>query len=238
MGVRNSKAKAPAGNGDKRAWNIDVKPNERPTEVLARKLNAPYNRHGFTACVFQGQLAQGLPEADRPVMLDYAVDLKARGEAIAAGDLSLASHLLAAQALTLDAIFTELARRAGNNMGEYLDATERYMRLALKAQANSRATLEALVKLHQPREQTVRHVHVNEGGQAVIADQFHHHAGGSKNEETAEQPHAAGTGAAGSGPAMLGHDSQGNGVPIPGDQGAEKVPDARRQGKRCAKGQS
>ncbi len=52
------------------------------------------------------------------------------------------------------------------------------MRLALKVKANSRATLETLAKLHQPREQTVRHVHVNEGGQAVVADNFHNYAGG------------------------------------------------------------
>ncbi|OYU35259.1 MAG: hypothetical protein CFE35_09710 [Novosphingobium sp. PASSN1] len=43
----------------------------------------------------------------------------------------------------------------------------RYMRLALKAQAACRSTLEALARLHQPREQTVKHVHVSEGGQAV-----------------------------------------------------------------------
>lgn len=38
-----------------------------------------------------------------------------------------------------------------------------------------RATLEALAKLHQPREQTVKHVHVNEGGRAIVADQIHQH---------------------------------------------------------------
>jgi hypothetical protein len=37
-------------------------------------------------------------------------------------------------------------------MSEYLDAAERYGRLAMKAQGNCRATLEALAKLHQPRE--------------------------------------------------------------------------------------
>lgn len=59
-------------------------------------------------------------------------------------------------------------------------ATETYARIAMKAQAQSRATLETLAKLHQPREQTVRHVHVNDGGQAVIADQLHHHGGAAK----------------------------------------------------------
>ena len=129
-------------------------------------------------------------------------------------------------------MFTELARRAALNMSEYVNAAERYGRLALKAQSNCRATLETLAKLHQPREQTVRHVHVNEGGQAVIADQFHNNTGGHRNAETVDQPHAAD--AAGNSPAMLGHDAQGIGLPIPGDQGREAVPDARRQGKRRA----
>jgi hypothetical protein len=67
------------------------------------------------------------------------------------------------------------------------------MRLALKAQANCRATLETLGKLHQPREQTVKHVHVNEGGQAVVADHFHQHTGGKENGQSSEQPYATGT---------------------------------------------
>ncbi|KEO87820.1 hypothetical protein EH30_00120 [Erythrobacter sp. JL475] len=142
------------------------------------------------------------------------------------GDKSLASDILAAQAVTLDTMFTELARRSAVNMGEYLDASERYMRLALKAQANCRTTLEALAKLHQPREQTVKHVHVNEGGQAVVADQFHQHGGGSENGKSSEQSHA--TGASGESPAMLGQDAEGNGVPIPGGEGPEAVQNARR----------
>ena len=174
-------------------------------------------------------MAQGLPEADRPNMLDFALDLKARGEAIAAGDLTLASQLLVSQAITLDAIFTDLARRAGINAHEYLDASERYMRLALKAQAGSRATLAELINVHQPREQTVRHVHVNEGGQAVIADQFHHHTGGQENAKSIEQPHATGTGAAGTGPALSGPDPFGQPMPIPSRKGQGTVQDARRQ---------
>ena len=92
--------------------------------------------------------------------------------------MTMATRILASQATSLDAMFTELARRASVNMAEYPQAMERYMRLAFKAQSASRSTLEALARLHQPREQTVRHVHVNDGGQAVIADQFHHHDAG------------------------------------------------------------
>ena len=133
----------------------------------------------------------------------------------------MASRMLASQAVALDSMFAELARRAALNMGDHMDASERYGRLALRAQTNCRTTLEALAKLHQPREQTVRHVHVNEGAQAVVADNFHNHTGGKANAETDKQSHA--TGAAGKCPAMLGQDAEGNGVPISSREGAEAV---------------
>ena len=101
------------------------------------------------------------------------------------------------------------------SMGEYIEASERYMRLALKAQANSRAMLEALAKLHQPREQTVRHVHVNEGGQAVIANQFHHQAGKHQNAGSAKQLHAAAGGTAGERSALSGPDPIGKSCQSP-----------------------
>lgn len=72
----------------------------------------------------------------------------------------------------------------------YPEAFERYMRLALKSQSACRATLDALVKIHQPREQTVRHVHVNDGGQAIVADQFHHRTGERENGKSINQSDA------------------------------------------------
>lgn len=73
-------------------------------------------------------------------------------------------------------------------MGQYPDAAERYMRLALKAQAACRSTLDALARLHQPREQTVKHVHVSDGGQAAVADHFHQNTGGEKLEKQSNNP--------------------------------------------------
>jgi hypothetical protein len=137
------------------------------------------------------------------------------------GDLKLASRLLASQALTLDSIFTELTRRSAANLGEYPTAAERYMRLALKAQTNCRTTLDALGKLHQPREQTVKHVHVNDGGQAVVADQFHHHGLGGSDAKPEEQSHA--TAAIGGGSTLLSEDAKGTPCQSPAVQGKEAV---------------
>ena len=80
--------------------------------------------------------------------------------------------------------------------------------------------------VHQPREQTVRHVHVNEGGQAVIADQFHHHNGGQENGESVIQSDAAGP--FGKSTALPSPDPLGQGVPIPGRQREAAMQDARR----------
>lgn len=196
--------------------------SETRETTLARLALGPGTRHAaignsFAASLFSPNHTLGITESAAVLG-----DAMARARK---GDKSLASDILAAQAVALDIMFTELAGRSAANMGSYPDAVERYMRLALKAQANCRATLEALTKLHQPREQTVKHVHVNEGGQAIVADHIHQHTGGRENGKNSEQSHA--TGPAGESPALLGADPEGNGVPIPGGERPEAVPNAR-----------
>jgi hypothetical protein len=71
-----------------------------------------------------------------------------------AGNLNEVETTLTVQAVTLDAIFNELARRASFNMGEHLNATEIYLRLALKAQGQCRATLETLAEIKYPKAPT------------------------------------------------------------------------------------
>ena len=152
----------------------------------------------------------------------------------ASGDLGLNTRILVSQAVSLDTLFTELARRAADNITHYPDATERYMRLALKAQAGCRATLDALAKLHQPREQVVKHVHVNDGGQAVVADQFHHHAGDAANGKPAEQCHA--TGAPGGSASLPSSDPLGEPLPVARREREATMQDARWEQSRRAKG--
>lgn len=65
-------------------------------------------------------------------------------------DMGKAEDILISQAIALDAIFTELARRAAGNMREYLGATDTYMRLALKAQSQCRTTLETVANIKNP----------------------------------------------------------------------------------------
>jgi hypothetical protein len=202
-------------------------PTESEGAALARVLLGPYVHHGATASTYANRLV-ALP-GEQPGIMDFSEFVKDLAEQAKDGDLSMASRMLAAQAVTLDAMLTELARRAALNIGEHLDAVDRYGRLALKAQANCRATLEALAKLHQPREQTVRHVHVNEGGQAVVADQFHHHSGGTGNAKSNEQSHAPQPArSTGNRTSLPCPDSVRRPLPSPGAERPAAMPNARR----------
>ena len=140
------------------------------------------------------------------------------------GGLTLASHTLACQSVTLDSIFTEFARRAAISMDINVEVAERYIRLALKAQTNCRTTLEALARLDPPRERLVRHVHVSDGGQAIVATEFHHHPTGVPHGKTDDQPHAKCALCS----TVPGPDALGNAMPFASSAGEPTVPDARR----------
>ncbi len=203
---------------------VEQTENETGSQAMARKMLNPDFRNAFTASNFAEKVLGTSMET--PGIMDYVDHMQAVTKAAHGGDIAMASRILAAQALTLDSMFTELGRRCALNMGEYINAAERYGRLALKAQSNCRATLEALAKLHQPREQTVKHVHINEGGQAVVADAFHHHTGGVENAESVKQSHT--TRAPCDSATMLSKDAAGSGMPITSREGETAMQDARR----------
>ncbi len=81
------------------------------------------------------------------------------------GDLREAETLLTAQAVTLNTMFTHLANLAVK--AEYVDQLDRYMRLALKAQGQCRATLEALAEVKNPPVVFARQANIAQGPQQV-----------------------------------------------------------------------
>jgi hypothetical protein len=78
------------------------------------------------------------------------VNISKRVDKVQEGSLKGPEAMLFGQAMTLQAIFTSLSRRAAMNAGEYIDATDKYLRLALKAQSQCRATLETLAAIKNP----------------------------------------------------------------------------------------
>jgi hypothetical protein len=77
-------------------------------------------------------------------------DLSNRVDRVHTGDLKPLEAMLYGQAQALQAIFTNLSRRSAMNAGEYINASETYMKLALRAQAQCRATLETLAIVKNP----------------------------------------------------------------------------------------
>jgi len=110
----------------------------------------------------------GSPTFGKLSLTECAGVLKETAKGLNDGDLSAAVTMLSCQAVTLNAMFGELARRAGLNMGENLGATETYMRLALKAQSQCRATLETLAAIKTPPVVFARQANINNGGQQQV----------------------------------------------------------------------
>lgn len=128
---------------------------------LARAALRPSVLAGVTARAYSKQFG----ELDLTALVD---ELSGQIAAVNGGDMRRGEAMLVAQAHTLEAIFHELVRRAGLNMGEYLGAAETYMRLGLKAQAQCRATLETLAAMKNPAPVTfVRQANVAHGPQQV-----------------------------------------------------------------------
>ncbi len=135
--------------------------------------------------------------------------------------------LLVQMYLTHDAAVRALCQQ-GNS--EWVPTAQTFGNLAAKLLGTSQRQMETLARLRRGGEQVVKHIHVdNRGGQAVIAENVNQGGGTAKNED---QCHRAGI--TGSGPALLGQDAQGNGVPVPSRERAEAVPHARRDKSRRA----
>ena len=207
--------------------DIVKRDDEKVGRTLARVTLDPQTRNANLAMSFGSQM---FGDRLKPEIAESSAVLGEEIQRAMKGDLSLASRIYTSQAISLDTLFTDMARRSGLNMGQYPDAADRYMRLALKAQSACRSTLEALARLHQPREQTVKHVHVNEGGQAVVADHFHQQTGDRENGKSVKQSEA--TGPAGPIAALPSPDPFGNGVSITSRERQTAMPNARRDKSR------
>ena len=101
-------------------------------------------RSALTATTYKAFAGGG----DGLEVTDVMGELRKAGEEVASGNMSRVEKMLAHQALTLDAIFNNMAQRSHKQ--ETFKGIEVLMRLALKAQAQARSTAEALALLKNP----------------------------------------------------------------------------------------
>ena len=109
---------------------------------------------------------QGNIMGSDPDLLTLVDGLNDTFKEVKAGDLSEMEAMLISQATALQTIFTSLARKAHSQT--YQKHYEAFLGLALKAQAQSRATITALVDLKYPRQATyVKQANIAHGAQQV-----------------------------------------------------------------------
>ncbi len=140
---------------------LTQKPNQSKDEAIAESLLKP------------SALSSAVIESYKDNIQGESVDfvlalgiLEQEVIKVQSGDLTKIEEMLLSQAVALELMFTSLARRA--KAQEQLLQYETHMRFALKAQNQSRATLQALIQLKQPSQTTfVKQANIAQGHQQV-----------------------------------------------------------------------
>ena len=146
----------PESPPEKKSFTTLYTPAQRGQLALSSELQAAAVMQGFQKNVMGGDvdleaLVKGIIETTNQVKDD---------------DLHRLESMLVSQATSLQSIFTDLARKA--QAQTYLKHFETYLGLALKAQAQSRATITALGELKNPRQATfVKQANIAHGPQQV-----------------------------------------------------------------------
>jgi len=112
-------------------------------------------------------------------LTDLVTEMRRAGDEAVAGDLGRVERMLANQLLTLDLLFNNLAQRSGRQ--DNFKGIEVLMRLALKAQAQSRATAETLSIIKNPMPY-IKQANIAHGHQQVNNGQPTSGAGSFKSE--------------------------------------------------------
>ncbi len=144
-----------------RTIQVSLKPGENHDRAMAGIVARGMVTNASTVIRFEAHEHEGLS------LIEMTRELEAQGAAVNRGDLASLEQTLTAQALSLNAIFGELARIAKCNIYTLPDVAERYLRIALKAQGQCRATVETLADIKNPPLVFARQMNVANGPQQV-----------------------------------------------------------------------
>ena len=138
-------------------------PGETDSQALARTNMNPVSKAATTMLHFDPSGVDGVEFMDLLGELELSVK-----ETLSQERMDHAQKMLAAQSHVLDGIFHALAARSAMNLGEYISAAETYLKLALRAQSQCRATLETLSEIRNPKiASIVNQANISGGHQQV-----------------------------------------------------------------------
>lgn len=147
---------------DPQTLTLDGKQGETTPQTKARAATKASLNAVVVVNAFQGNIMG--KDVD---IGELVTTMQDKFEKVKDGDLSSLEAMLVGQATALQTMFTSLAVRATNQ--EYVKQYGLYMTLALKAQAQSRATISALVDLKYPKQPAtfVKQANIAQGHQQV-----------------------------------------------------------------------
>jgi hypothetical protein len=118
-----------------------------------------------------------------PELNALAISLHKTTEKMLDGDMQHCEAMLLGQAHALQAIFVSLSRRAAKQ--EYLNNYEIFLRMALKAQSQCRATLQTLAEMKNPRAVAfVKQANIAHGPQQINNGTLASRAEEHENQQT------------------------------------------------------
>lgn len=137
---------------NKHRSKVERRPRKAPTP--ARSPPTPTLEAALAKMVVEGLVANAMTATNYSEFLgevelaEGTVALMAETQRAKRGDLGNLEAMLAAQAVALNAMFTQLASKASRMT--LVDQIDRFTRLALKAQSQCRATIETLAVIKNP----------------------------------------------------------------------------------------
>lgn len=144
-----------------KALTVERTPGKTEEQAVAEVALNPAVNAATVVDAYQGNIMGDDVDTDALV-----ATLRASMDKSAAGDLSGLEAMLIGQATALQTIFVSLAKRAHHQ--QYQRHLEAFLGLALKAQAQSRATIQAVIDLKFPRQATfVKQANIAHGPQQV-----------------------------------------------------------------------
>jgi hypothetical protein len=150
---------------DPKILQLVQNPEETMAQTVGRIASDPAVNAGSVMQSFGNHLGE---DVSLMSMIDA---IQGTTQRVKGGDLSDLEAMLVSQATALQMIFTNYARRAQSQ--QHQRNLEAFLGLALKAQAQSRATITALVDLKYPRQVAfVRQANISNGPQQVNNGSF------------------------------------------------------------------
>jgi hypothetical protein len=158
QGSKSKKKGAEDSPKNNKTLNVEKRPEQTDAEALAELVISG----GFNGVVFVD--GYGYVSKVDVTLLDVAMQKIINR--VKSGDLSDMEAMLVGQATALQCVFSDLATRALNQ--KLMSHYQTHLTLALKAQAQSRATISALVELKFPKQVAfVKQANISSGAQQV-----------------------------------------------------------------------